>query len=256
VLSSVFLTKLKFDFPYSHEEAKRLLNIMNGIADQVLAPVAGRSDYEKAVHIHDYLVKNATYSTEINGRSEAHSIVGALIHRKCVCEGYARAYKFLCDKAKIPCIIAVGTAWGSDGVPENHAWNVIRIGNTCYHVDVTFDQYYDNKYCSRAFMFLSTREILETHTIDKEFELPDCPKNATPLETVNTMNELFAAMKRDCRKNITHTEYLLSGFVEASVFMREFDKRKHNLDVATHSKVNGLFCADSKMIRVIGVSWR
>jgi len=51
-----------------------------------------------------------------------------------VCEGYARAFNVLCDRVGIPCVLVEG-----DGNGTPHMWNYVRIGESWYAVDVTFN---------------------------------------------------------------------------------------------------------------------
>lgn len=88
--------------------------------------------------VHDYLVQNVTYSTDLYA-ADAHNIKGALIDGSAVCEGYARAFKLLCDAVEVPCIMVSGTATDSNGTTEKHAWNIVRKNKNNYHVDVTWN---------------------------------------------------------------------------------------------------------------------
>ncbi|MBR5336702.1 MAG: Ig-like domain-containing protein [Lachnospiraceae bacterium] len=56
-----------------------------------------------------------------------------------VCEGYSRAFKMVCDKLGIECIIVGGTAYHPDGTPEGHMWNYVKLDGAWYAVDVTWD---------------------------------------------------------------------------------------------------------------------
>lgn len=51
-----------------------------------------------------------------------------------ICEGYARAFKVLCDAAGVSCVIADG-----DGGGVSHMWNNVCIDGKWYGVDVTWD---------------------------------------------------------------------------------------------------------------------
>ena len=58
-----------------------------------------------------------------------------------VCEGYAKAFKYLCDQSEfdgdIRCITVTGTM-SVDGKGERHMWNVVHMNDGCnYLVDVT-----------------------------------------------------------------------------------------------------------------------
>ena len=58
-----------------------------------------------------------------------------------MCEGYSRAFKVLCDKLDIPCIISVGSAISFNGdTPEAHMWNEVKMNDDkWYAVDVTWN---------------------------------------------------------------------------------------------------------------------
>lgn len=93
------------------------------------------ADVEK--EIHDYLAIGVKYASDTKSPS-AHNICGPFLEGSAVCEGYARAFKLICDEADIPCIIVTGVATDENRA-ENHAWNIVRKGRNNYHVDVTWN---------------------------------------------------------------------------------------------------------------------
>ena len=57
-----------------------------------------------------------------------------------VCEGYARAFKVLCDRVDIPCVLNEGIArYGADTSQQAHMWNYVFVENNWYAVDVTWN---------------------------------------------------------------------------------------------------------------------
>ena len=108
-------------------------------ADAILAQTvtAGMSDYDIAKALHDYLVLNCVYDYDNYLRhtvpAESYTADGALLEGTAVCAGYARAYQLLMQEAGIPCEYVSGYAGGG------HAWNVVEIDGTWYHVDTTWD---------------------------------------------------------------------------------------------------------------------
>lgn len=57
-----------------------------------------------------------------------------------VCEGYARAFKVLCDELGIPCVLTSGTArLNAEDTPESHMWNYVELDGQWYAVDVTWN---------------------------------------------------------------------------------------------------------------------
>lgn len=103
--------------------AKGLLDVLSWIDDSM-------SDEEKAQAAHDYLVRRCAYG--YNGSSDKHNAYGALVEHSPVCEGYSKAYKLILDELGIPCVIVSSTSM-------NHAWNMVQIDDSWYHVDVTWD---------------------------------------------------------------------------------------------------------------------
>lgn len=122
----------------SAEQINQYQAQMEQIKNSVVAQVANSSTEKKIKHIHDYLVENLEYDQTLS-KANIHNIYGALINNECVCEGYAKAFKYMLDEAGVSNVIAVGIGTNSAGGTENHAWNYVEISGNWYAVDVTWD---------------------------------------------------------------------------------------------------------------------
>jgi hypothetical protein len=89
--------------------------------------------YKRIKYIHDYLVKNTDYGKPRNDFAH-QTTYGALIDKVCVCEGYAKTFAYISKLVGIEAIVIHGNT-----VNGSHAWNYVKIDNTWYLVDVTFD---------------------------------------------------------------------------------------------------------------------
>ena len=139
-----------FDFSIDYRIGKVKLKMMEIEVDEAAEKIGktlflpGMDDATKAFLAHNYLAYTITYTNNEKAsdleRSYLQSAYGALITKKCVCQGYAEAYKRLMDYAGIPCDLVCGEVLGSER-DAYHAWNIIRLGGgkECYHVDVTWD---------------------------------------------------------------------------------------------------------------------
>lgn len=96
------------------------------------------SDYENIKTVHDYLIDSIEYDQSLT-QPNIYDICGALIYKKCVCEGYAKAFKYIMDGLGIPCVMVSGQGTNSQGNTENHAWNDIQINGVWYAIDCTWD---------------------------------------------------------------------------------------------------------------------
>ena len=97
-----------------------------------------QNTYENIKMVHDYLVDNIEYETTIS-KANIYNVYGALINGEAVCEGYARAFKYLMDELEIPCTLVIGKGTNSQGQTENHAWNYVMLNGNWYAVDCTWD---------------------------------------------------------------------------------------------------------------------
>lgn len=129
------------------------LKQLQAIADTLLADIQpGMSDYERLMIIHDRFIEWGDYG-DLTG-ADAGNIRGALINRRAVCEGFARAGLFLCQKVGIPCIFVTGQlqtstvsdTWG------NHAWNFVQLDGEWYLMDLTSDGGFPNIVGHDAFL--------------------------------------------------------------------------------------------------------
>lgn len=120
----------------SKEDVEKAIKEVQAAKTEILKNATG-SNYDKMLYIHDWIVDNTKYDT-LNS-SNTSNIYGCLVNNSAICEGYARAYKYLLDELNIPCILVSGTAVDENGNTERHAWNYVYIKNNWYAVDTTWD---------------------------------------------------------------------------------------------------------------------
>jgi hypothetical protein len=128
-IGSVKLTMMETEVDKKIEELKGTL-FCDGMLNETKAFIA-----------HNYLAKTVSYWLEEDAKpldkSYMQSAYGALINKKCVCQGYAEAYKRILDSQGITCEVICGKI---KGAIDRHAWNVVSFNNKdYYHVDVTWD---------------------------------------------------------------------------------------------------------------------
>lgn len=109
-------------------------------ADTILAGITpGMTPYEQLLELHDGFIRWGDYGGMTD--ADAGNIRGALLKKKAVCEGFARAGLYLCQRIGIPCIFvsgqlqtsSVNDTWG------NHAWNFVELDGEWYLMDLTSD---------------------------------------------------------------------------------------------------------------------
>ena len=195
-----FLLRIEFHYTYDRQETQniwqRMTEVLEDFESAHIKP--DMRTLQKQIEIHRFLMANVRYAPYPSD-DDCHSIVGALLRGVCVCEGFAKAYKLMCDRLKIASIVVMGTATDQDGQKENHMWNITRIDGVTAHTDVTWDaagNCYD-------YFNLCDEEIAKDHEF-KQAMYPGCPPNRINYfhlnkAIVHTMDELrsFVAANRD-----------------------------------------------------------
>ena len=170
------------EYLYTPKESRLILKEICGKVDKVLAG-AGKFKHQTLrveKYLHDSVVKSVAYDYEalkMRNCDRAHSVVGAFLDHKAVCEGIAKSFQLLCSAFEIKCRVVLGKA-GTGGETEKqdyHAWNVVTIGGVPYHVDVTWDNVYHNGHQSIRYDYfnVTTEQILRDHRPMGMFQLEE-----------------------------------------------------------------------------------
>lgn len=124
------------EFP-SKQYVDEAINKIENVKNSIISHKTGNT-YNDVKMVHDYLVDNIEYDTSI-ARANIYDVYGALVNGTCVCEGYARSFKYIMDNMEIPCVLVIGKATNSQGETENHAWNYVNVNGSWYAIDTTWD---------------------------------------------------------------------------------------------------------------------
>ena len=158
---------------------------LDKLADEIIAQIIKPeySELERVQAVHDYLVLNTKYDiSQANGGSVPVSELNkfpysVLKEHKGICTGYALAAKLLLERAGIEAIYVTGT--GRNG---SHAWNIVKVNNNYYHLDVTWDDPSgaEEDYICWDFFLKSDSTMKKNHTWSSDY--PKCVSdyNFTP----------------------------------------------------------------------------
>lgn len=108
-------------------------------------------------YIHDFIASKVDYNFDVvnhpenEGYNYAHTPLSVFISSeiwgdKVVCEGYAKAFKILCDQFGVENAILIGDSVNPQGGVESHMWNAVKVAEQWYAVDVAWDDQGENTY--------------------------------------------------------------------------------------------------------------
>ena len=115
-------------------------DLMNQIDEIVSGVNENWSDAEKALYLHEYMAVHFDYDhdeyTDSALMELQHTAYGMLKNGKAVCEGYAWLYDILLHRVGVDAMLL-------ESIEIGHGWNLVKIDDKWYHVDVTWDDSYD-----------------------------------------------------------------------------------------------------------------
>lgn len=147
------------DTDLSIDNVKATLAKYDEICDEIVSSMPeGLSTYAKYLYLAQRLCAMTEYDYEQRGSSIGGPCAPILLG-KGVCQEYSEAYCELCRRAGLFCTTVSGTVNG-----EMHGWNLIKLEEGTYHVDLTWA---DSGDCGDAtfmsYFALTQDEILYDH---------------------------------------------------------------------------------------------
>lgn len=120
-------------------------------ANQIISDASGKSDYDKLDYYREWICKHNTYNSAAAANSsypygdpwQLVYVFDGIDETNVVCEGYAKAFQYLCDKTTflspaIYCITVEGNGYNSSA-SGGHMWNIMHMDDGYnYHTDITW----------------------------------------------------------------------------------------------------------------------
>ncbi len=215
--------KVNMKYLFSKNEARILLYEIEARTKAILnsLDISSKDPYEKVLCIHDWFAKNIDYSKSEAKNQKHHSLVGVLAEFKGVCDSYAKTFKLLCEMAGVTCVIVKGKSVEQE---DNimHAWNMVRVGDHCAHIDVTWDANLiegcpelRKKFALHAYFMKDDDEMKHTHSWDRTI-VPRCSVSDLNFYKRNNLiayndSQLLSTVRREAMKGRRAMEIKLMG---------------------------------------------
>lgn len=156
-------------------EKKKILDhqkVMKSRVEKIVRPAKNLKEMDKLLYVHDFVCKSVRYDKL--KKAYSHEIIGPLGQGVGVCEGIAKSVKILCDALGIWCVIAICDNNPEKGIKYRHTWNLVKMGGSYYHMDVTFDNSLGNPDEIRYdYFLLSDKQIFRDHE-PVIYKMPEC----------------------------------------------------------------------------------
>ena len=118
-------------------DAERVAAAVKALAEEARAR---GSVYDRLLYVHDWLTAHNEYNNACSAsdglpRTPLSALTDA---GQPVSQGYAAAFKLVCDELGIPCLLAAGLG-GVGCIQERHVWDQVLLDGRWYAVDAAYD---------------------------------------------------------------------------------------------------------------------
>ena len=131
-----------------------------------------KDEHSKLIKLYELLQKNIRYNKdeiqfsarEISNNPASHNAYGALVNKLAVCDGFSSAFNLVAQKLGFECMLVVGKSAYATKL-QDHAWNIVKVKNKYYHIDVTWDARKQNEFneFSYDYFAVTDEEIASDH---------------------------------------------------------------------------------------------
>ena len=177
--------------PAADRESRDYLRTqLEAAADKCISGIpADASDYQKIKAVYEYLIDTTDYDSD---SPDNQNIQSALLNHCSVCAGYSKAFQYILHRMGMFCTYVTGKT--TDG--GDHGWNIVRIGDIYYHVDVTWgDPVFVNEMEDTSsvtamnynYLCCTDAEIYRTHIPQVSVPLPECNDDSYNYYKLNGM---------------------------------------------------------------------
>lgn len=177
--STVLMTPI-----YSKREIEDCRLKIDGVKATIRKKITPKTTDEQKVRlVAEYLVYNTTY--EINNHYNQNA-ASALCFGRAQCSGISKAFKLLMDDLGVYCISVSGEAIDEQGNVGPHAWNIVKLSEEYYHVDITFmlgANTSRNHPLINIYLFYDDNAIAKNHSWDRT-KTPICTDKSKILNDI------------------------------------------------------------------------
>jgi hypothetical protein len=142
--------RIDFSFEVTYLTTKTQEAYVDARVNSILADIIlpQMNDYEKLIAVHAYICDHVSYDNTLT----KYSAYNALADGEAVCQGYALLMDKMLERVGVKSIIIDGD------IPEGpHAWNLVQIEGTWYHVDATNDDTNSNKFLLKTDQYMRSQ---------------------------------------------------------------------------------------------------
>lgn len=126
-------------YEYNEDEAKKIKEQIEPRYTEIIEGAKQQeNDFKRIKYVHDKLIQMSTYTEYTEEEmSEYQSIISIFRDGKTVCAGYSYGFKYIMDELGIDSLVTRDVS--NEDVSKNHIWNMVKLYDKWYNIDITYD---------------------------------------------------------------------------------------------------------------------
>lgn len=213
------VTNVQMGYSRSKSEMERLNPQFEAAAASIIEKALAQDDlFDRVLVIHDAITEMTTYTA--SGPSYKSEADGPLLYGKALCEGYSKAFMYLCQSIGIQCVCVAGYGNG-----ESHMWNMLQLDGEWYNMDVTWDDAGTYEY-----FCIPTSKMSVDHRYANFFQVPEATETKYSYSEVmgiteyTNVNDAYNGLVQQAADNWNNgvaetTVYVSSGMMNSLLNM-------------------------------------
>lgn len=151
----------------SLKEQKKLQKQVDSSIEKIMKKVdQKKTSLEKIKLLYEYIIETVQYKSQ----KRDQNLLSALLDKKSVCTGYAKAYQYLLKKAGIEATAINGQSLEKK---EGHVWVMIHMKDNYYYSDPTWGDVEQKgmTHTCYGYMLMNSQEMMKNYEVDRYYEL-------------------------------------------------------------------------------------
>ncbi|WP_236560070.1 transglutaminase domain-containing protein [Streptococcus halichoeri] len=136
------------------------------------------TEIQKIDKIQDYIMTNYHYAV---GKVGGHTVTGISVQtpyaflkdKEAVCQAYAQLFKDMGRLAGLDVYYIQGYGDPAGGKSSLHAWNIVKVGDKYYHVDLTWNDTIDQTNKNHTYTLRGNKFMEKTHLWNVGYQISD-----------------------------------------------------------------------------------
>ncbi len=245
-------TTVKLGYFCSKEDYDKKVDAIDKKANAIITAIPdGTSTYNKIKYIHDSIAKLCAYDLYAE---DCENPYGVFVNKKAKCDGYSRAFSYVCKKIGIQTIMVIGYDVADNNTP--HMWNKVYYNKQWYNIDVTYDDPVSalNDNIRYNYFMVSDAALIKTHKqMAVKFSVPAATDNsksyfkvaglqADSLASAKNIIKNSIAKASKTKKSIISVQFTSQEEYDKAVKALITDKGIYSLIKTTNKSITNTVC--------------